>query len=308
MKSLKILSFILLMIISGSSVYSQVKNSDHISINGSYIKPETAILVEIKVKRQSIKKGPYSRYASELLGVVAPLNDKNLYTIEGIKLSTSNIGKDSGIAMRGKKQAAFFKNGDQVVTNDFKDRSINAPTVNGKSKSVKDMAQEAAKTIFTLRDRRFNLVTGALGSRDNGAGMEAMIKEMSRIENEYLELFLGKIEEEYLTYQYEIIPAVGITNYVVCRFSDSEGISNGLNVSGSPLILTINKENKVVTEAITKADRRDAESIEKYIIPDIVLCKVMHEDNLLLEKRVKVIQLGYEIEKAVFKKENLEKK
>ncbi len=302
MRNLKIISLLTFAFIAmGSVAKAQVNNPDLVPINGSHIKPTTAILVEVIVKQQSVIKGPYARYSSDMLGVAAPLSDKKNYTIEGIRISTSEIGNSSQISKKGKRLTSGFSNGNQTLNNNFVDMGITAPYIRGGgNKTVKSMAQEAADAIFTLRDRRFDLVTGKnYGEGGHGEGIAAMIEEMSRIEKEYLDLFLGKSNEEYLTYQYEIVPVKGTSNYIVCRFSETNGISNELNVSGAPLMLTITPQNSIVVNPLTKAEKRDATSIEKFIIPEVAQCKVTIEDKKLVEKRVKILQLGEEVEKVI---------
>ena len=85
-------------------------------------------------------------------------------------------------------------------------------------KSTEQMAADAANAIFTLRKRRFDLVTGEMGENVFGAGLEAALKEMDRIEAEYLSLFIGKRYTQRIVKTYSVLPAAeGAT--IVCRFS-----------------------------------------------------------------------------------------
>lgn len=272
---------------------AQSKNSTQVSINGTHIAPTTAIVVELVVKREVIKNGPYSRYATELLGVVAPLNDKTTCTIEAVRMSGDKIGTISSVALKNGKQKQGFNKGNQVVNNQFTDVSL-APIYSETqgAKSTRTMAADAANTIFKIRSRRFDLVTGENSENVFGAGLSAAIDEMSRIEKEYTELFLGKHTIEYLIYQYEIIPESGKENYMICRFDATSGIIDGLNINGTPVVLTTIDENRIENAASTQSKKGASVSTNRVQIADIVLCKVTLGEELLAEKRIPILQFG----------------
>lgn len=52
----------------------------------AYSLPRTTLKVTVEVEKESIRKGPYARYAQKFLGVMAPLADKDIYTITGGKI------------------------------------------------------------------------------------------------------------------------------------------------------------------------------------------------------------------------------
>ncbi|HAY31196.1 DUF4831 family protein, partial [Alistipes sp.] len=58
-------------------------------------------------------------------------------------------------------------------------------------KSAESMAADAANMIFSLRRHRLDLVTGEAGENVFGGGLKAALDEISRLEQEYLALFLG---------------------------------------------------------------------------------------------------------------------
>ena len=139
----------------------------------------------------------------------------------------------------------------------FLDRGIESTySENGADKSLKTMAKEAAETIFKIRRRRFDLITGEFGENVFNAGMDAALKEMNKIEKNYIELFLGKNSVEYLTYQYEIIPEQGRENYMLCRFNKKNGIVDNQNITGTPVLLTTIDENRVVKEPTPKKQKK----------------------------------------------------
>lgn len=291
---MKRLTLILALLLTAqTALRAQETNTNEVTLSGTYLQPTTAIVVEITVKRHSVTTGPYARYSSQLLGVVAPLNDKQNYTIEAVKMSNKPLGSHSGVAKKNGKISAPFTNGNAITKNNFTDMGL-TPVYNIHSgeKNIQTMANEAAAAIFKIRSSRFELITGEKGDAAMGAGLEAAIKEMARLEQEYLELFVGKSEVEYLTYQYEIIPESGKDNYMVCRFSDSKGIASAMDISGNPLVLNIIDENRI--ESNTNADSKKTAVGERVAVADIALCKIMLGSTILSERRLPIFQLGVE--------------
>lgn len=294
---------LLLLVLTASIAQAQNKKSNEAEINGSYITPTTAVVVEIVIRRDVIIKGPYARYATDLLGVIAPLNDKKTYTIEAVKISGNRVGTHSSVAKKDGKQTSGFKKGNQVIGNKFLDMGI-TPVYSETTgqKNIKAMANDAAAAIFKIRSRRFDLVTGESSENIFGAGLKAAIDEMARIEREYTELFVGKHLVEYLTYQYEIVPEKGKINYVICRFDPLQGIIDDLNITGNPIVLTTIAENKAVTN-IGQQKKKSSNSNNKVMIADIVRCKVTLGEELLSERRLPIFQFGVIGEKPILTNE-----
>lgn len=290
---MKKITLIIMLLTVAMFSQAQSKKMTVAPIEGTHIAPVTAVVVELVVKRETIAKGPYSRYSTELLGVIAPLNDKTTYSIEAVKISGNPMGTISSVARKDGKQKQGFNRGNQVIDNQFTDISL-APVYSETqgAKNTRTMAVDAANTVFKIRSRRFDLVTGETGENVFGAGLQAAIEEMARIEKEYTELFLGKRTVEYLTYQYEIIPETGKENYMICRFDASSGIIDGLNINGTPLVLTTLDENRVMNAASAQSKKGGAVATDRVMVADIVLCKVALGEELLAEKRIPVFQFG----------------
>ena len=90
-------------------------------------------------------------------------------------------------------------------------------------------AEEAAAFIRKIRKRRMKLV---MGLKDevvdvDGKSMKAMIDELERYEQQYLELFIGKTVEKTDTYYFEFEPnnESGVQQQDIGWFSPSKGIS-----------------------------------------------------------------------------------
>lgn len=79
-----------LLAMTAVGVQAQVKATKGVVVGSSnsvvYALPRTTLKVTVVVEKESIRKGPYARYAQKYLGVMAPLADKDIYTIVGGKI------------------------------------------------------------------------------------------------------------------------------------------------------------------------------------------------------------------------------
>lgn len=290
---MKKLNLFLIFLAVAAVAQAQSHKGNVANIDGVHLSPQTAVVVELVVKKESVVMGPYSRYATQLLGVIAPLNDKVLYSIEAVRVTGDNIGTISSVAKRKNGGNQGFEKGSLSVGNKFIDMGI-SPVYSEAAgeKSQKTMATDAASVIFKLRSRRFDLVTGEMGEGVFGEGLKAALAEMARIEREYTELFVGKRSVEYATYQFEVIPESGKHNYMICRFDATKGIVEGVDISGTPIVLNTIDENKVVGGAIAKSKKDSETKGSRVQVADIALCKVLLGEDLLAEKRIPVLQFG----------------
>lgn len=244
---------------------------------------ENTVKIKMVVKCQKTTTAPYARYAQQMIGVPAPLNDKIGYTVESVSFAVVNSGSNVATKHEIAKPAA----GGGML---FTDVALTPPYASGREKSLKEMAQEAANTIFTLRNRRFNLVTGESGENVFGAGLEAAIREMKRIEDNYLQLFLGKEEVVYSTYYFDVVPQAGKSSYSVCRFSEDKGVIDGISLDGQPVVLSFVLPQNDVAVAEPKAKK--GQQLEVTYVPALVSAKLFCGDKLLSETTLEINQLG----------------
>ena len=52
----------------------------------AYALPRSVVRVQVVAERESVRVGPYARFTQKLLGVMAPLADKDIYTIQSATL------------------------------------------------------------------------------------------------------------------------------------------------------------------------------------------------------------------------------
>ena len=184
-------------------------------------------------------------------------------------------------------------------------------------KSMEKKAAEMAKKILDSREEKYKIVTGDTDATYSGEALQAAIKELTRIEKEYLTLFIGYKETKVQKASFEVVPAAGdLQKYIAFRLSDAEGLVPADNLSGKPILLEIVPQEFAQTE-VAKAEA-EAEAAAKaqleatgkapkakpvaekreaqvyFRLPAV--CKVTLKSgvDILIQSRVPVYQLGQE--------------
>lgn len=157
------------------------------------------------------------------------------------------------------------------------------------------LAERAARRLMELRDGKHMILTGETNVFPQS---DAAIKEMNRLEKEYLELFTGKTWTETQTFNYQIIPAKTMSGKKVSLggFSEVIGPVQADNTSALPLNIEFIPENKTreieVATADPKANKSSDHSRLLYRVPDVVNVKISLGDQNLSSSRLLIYQFG----------------
>lgn len=161
-------------------------------------------------------------------------------------------------------------------------------------KSTEQMAADAANAIFTLRKRRFDLVTGEMGENVFGAGLATALKEMDRIESEYLALFIGKRYTQRIVKTFSVLPSAQGTA-IVCRFSPTKGVVPETDLSGRPIVIEMTEEAGTSENGLSGGgsggSRKGAVSV-RYRVPAVQIVKLVDGNDELARERIPVFQMG----------------
>lgn len=167
-------------------------------------------------------------------------------------------------------------------------------------KSLENKAAEAAQRIFDLRKARVQIITGDTDATYSGEAMGAAIAEITRIEQEYLSLFYGLSETSEQTMHFDVVPerAREAQMYIAFRLSDTEGLLPSTDIAGRPFVLEFTVESRMAEpeaepadEAAAKKKKAEPELVH-YRIPATTLVRLLDAENLLLQSRIPVFQLG----------------
>lgn len=158
-------------------------------------------------------------------------------------------------------------------------------------KSLEQKAAEAAQKIVKLREQRLQIVTGDTDATYSGEAMGAAVAELTRLEQEYMSLFIGYSEYQTKNVSFEIVPDAERESqmYVAFRISDTAGPVPSDNLSGRPVVM------EIIPQAVASVDVAPVASklqTVKYLIPAVCTVKVKEGSELLIQSRVPVYQLG----------------
>lgn len=173
-------------------------------------------------------------------------------------------------------------------------------------KSTEKKAQEIANAIFNLRKKKLEIITGDTDATFSGEALGAAIEEMTRLENDYMSLFLGKTETAVQKMNFDVLPKADAARqiYVAFRLSDSQGLTLPNDVSGRPIVLELVPEEEIsvgqtVQEPAAPAKKSSykkdssAPGLEIYYrVPTVCLIKILDGQELLMQTRVPVYQFG----------------
>lgn len=164
-------------------------------------------------------------------------------------------------------------------------------------KSIDQRAAEAADMILKLRKKRLQIIIGDTDATYSGEAMGAAIDEMTRLEKEYMMLFIGYSEYQTQTMKFEVVPQSGTPGqmYVAFRLSDTSGLLPADDLSGKPILMEIIPQRfaeTTVSEEEVKQNKKEV--LAYYRIPAVCNVKLMDGAELLLQSRMPIYQLGRE--------------
>ena len=150
--------------------------------------------------------------------------------------------------------------------------------------------------ILKIRQQRFQIVTGDTDATYSGEAMGAAIDELTRLEQEYMTLFVGYSEYQTQRMRFEVIPEADRESqmYIAFRLSDTAGLVPADNLSGKPVVMEIVPQKFSEPEGAPESAKSKKGVSINYRIPAICNVKLLDGVNMLLQSRIPVYQLGRE--------------
>lgn len=291
------------LLLAASGVAAQ---SSHMARTGVYEEngrlvvadPRTTIAVDLTVQKETVLCGPYARYAQKYLGVRAPLTDKTDYAVEGASVALCDDPMASLTAGEVARPVSETSSHSRPAR-EFARLQPDKTSV--ETLPLEDAAREAANTIFSLRRHRLELITGEAGENVFGAGLGAALEEIGRLEQSYLELFLGKRIVDTHTARFVVFPEENKKQYVLCRFSPDGGILPETDLSGDMVMLRIEPSGDTGTSSYEEA-KRDTKNYETFRLADPAECIVLYGSNVLAKSVLPVYEFGRTVKIALPRK------
>lgn len=248
--------------------------------------PATAVWVDVQVVETRTIVGPYARYAQKLLGLTVPVANKSQWQIADVKLDykLSEFATDvEPLAMESSASAV------SSLLDEDGFAKLSVDRMSSVVSTEKNMAREAAERIFEIRKCRYGLITGELGENVFGAGLEAALEELRTMENQLLELFVGKRVVNTKTVRYVV--DASRKSSIVCRFSESAGVLPDGDLSGTPVVVKFApvESDSVALSAPVKG------AVDRFAVATKMKATVSSEQTVYAERIMPVFQQGYTI-------------
>ena len=160
-------------------------------------------------------------------------------------------------------------------------------------KTLEQKAAEAAQKIVSLRQQRLQIVTGDTDATYSGEAMGAAVAELTRLEKEYMSLFIGYSETQVQTMSFEVIPSAAKESqmYIAFRVSETAGLIPADNLSGKPIVMEIVPQ-EVASPVVDVVTAAKGVQYVNYLVPSICTVKLKEGSNLLVQSRMPIYQLG----------------
>ena len=151
------------------------------------------------------------------------------------------------------------------------------------AKSVEDKAKEAAHQLFKLRKRRFKILTANYEVLPpDGKAYEVIVRELDKLEKEYLSLFLGKevrvLETGHFTYK----PKATDKGGVLFRISPEKGLVESDDLKAVPVRIELN--NLGVTSELPVLP------VDPTVVPDrLIYYRIPGQADVVISKGKQVV-------------------
>ena len=239
----RLLAFALLLSggVSAQNPYISLQGANETAGGLTVAQPRTILAVDLTVEHDVTLSGPYARYAQKYLGVRAPLTDKTVWSVTGaqIALLRGLHCYNTTYVLNAAAPAPASTRVLSHTASENKFARLQPDKTDMTTPALEDAARPAAAQIFSLRRHRIELVTGEAGENVFGEGLKAALEEIDRLEQSYLELFLGKRIVSTETRRYVVCPQADKKQYIVCRFSPAAGLLPDTDLSGDIVLLQI---------------------------------------------------------------------
>jgi hypothetical protein len=161
-------------------------------------------------------------------------------------------------------------------------------------KSLEKKAEETAELIFKLRQKRLEIITGDTDATFSGEAMAATLAEIKRLEDEYMSMFVGKSLYDEQSVVFDVVPNASNAKhlYIAFRISDTHGLLPSGNMQGRPIVVELVEDGEAIKPTPLAEAALNTKGRVAYRKPVTVLARVKDGQQILVQARVPVYQLG----------------
>ncbi len=299
-----------------------------------YSLPRTGLRIQVKAAKETFLPGPYAAYAQQLLGIKNVKTKASVnWIIEDVKIelfsepdpdqvhkamgnaaSLVNLTSDGCLAginsklSDDKNEIVFTNRIGQIKKFDNKDLfeyftdspvyTAGDSTNNYKPVKLPDEQKisKAAQRVLECRRIQYEIAAGLVDElHPDGEAYKVSLKELKKIEEDYLSLFVGKSTYDEDIFGFDYVPKSGDKSEAVFRISDENGIVPASDLSGKPVMIEfeIDKDLTQKYTSLVKSDNPGAgQSGVYYRVPGRATISLINDMNVIASTRATIAQFG----------------
>ena len=274
-----------------------------------YYTPQTQIVIDIDYESVILHRGIYADFAKKYLGTAEVVKDDDMwYRITNISTHTQTVADHSRMhKVDSNLPLTLTADGILEAYNGVESRKSRVesqePRVENKvlplleehivGKTLAEQAQGAAKLIYRIRENRLYLISGEVDKMPaDGRAMELAINKLDEMEQQLVELFVGRIEVEKHRKTIVYTP-VATEKTDLAYFSEQHGFTNAAN--GDPIVMNINARRQIKGNPNSDKKKAPIPSQISYNLPGTANYKVSYLNELSDEADIQVAQFGIDV-------------
>ena len=281
-----------------------------------YYTPQTQIVIDIDYESVILHRGIYADFAKKYLGTAEVVKDDDMwYRITNISTHTQTVADHSRMhKVDSNLPLTLTADGILEAYNGVESRKSRVesqeprvesqePRVESKvlplleehivGKTLAEQAQGAAKLIYRIRENRLYLISGEVDKMPaDGRAMELAINKLDEMEQQLVELFVGRIEVEKHRKTIVYTP-VATEKTALAYFSEQHGFTNAAN--GDPIVMNINARRQIKGNPDSDKKKAPIPSQISYNLPGTANYKVSYLNELSDEADIQVAQFGVDV-------------
>jgi hypothetical protein len=257
--------------------------------------PDATFFVEFDEKASKEEKSLIFNLQED--GIILGANDvENQGIQKSISLSKTLVNDSENNVFQYYAESNLYQRVDTIVrkiTIDTTTIRRNILQSSWVDRSPEQKARAAADYIQKIRESRFNLISG-YQEINYGNSISFMDEKLKAMEDEYVDLFVGKEIKSLKEQSVEFLPSkenVGIQ--LLARFSETTGLT-GLESKSEPIqieISPVGNTNKINSDNKNIGKDKTVNNLF-YRTPEYVMLKILYKGGIIAEKKMLISQLG----------------
>ncbi len=288
-----------------------------------YYMPETQLVFDVEYTEETLEAGPFFLFAEKYLGAQSVIEEnRTLYHLTAVHAATHTTtdytraykvlperGVQAGLLTLTKKGLLEgYNNVPSTSLTPPKEgipNRLQSPSLRGERETVLPLFEEqivaptlqqkaagAAKQIYRIRETRLYILSGETEHVPaDGKALELTLRELDRMEQELVELFVGKRTIRSHHKKITFVPSKS-EETALLYFSEEKGLTTEEDAAAAPLLLTIAAHKQILSAGTTPDKKVSQPSQLYYNLPGWADYAVTYQGEILAEKTLPIAQFG----------------